>query len=189
MQKRVFLTLALMLSIFKLYAKEKSSHIQPLPLKIGYADMEYILIRLPETKAMQSECATFEKQLNNQIKAGMEDFQQKRQVFEQSYEAMTEAVRNQKELELLQLQKSINQLQLSLPGKVAGKQSNLLEPVYEKVQSAVAQIAKENGYTYVLSNNIGSISMLLYADEKHDISDRVLKKLGIDPNKEEGKKK
>jgi outer membrane protein len=189
MQKRVFLTLALMLSIFKLYAKEKSSHIQPLPLKIGYVNMEHILIRLPETKAMQSECATFEKQLNNQIKAGIEDFQQKRQVFEQSYEAMTEAVRNQKQLELQQLQKSINQLQLALPDKVVGKQSNLLEPVYEKIQSAIAQIAKESGYTYVLGNDIGSIPVLLYADEQHNISDRVLKKLGIDPNKEKDKKK
>ncbi len=189
MQKRFFLTLALMLSLFKLYAKEKSSHIQPPPLKIGYANMEYIFTSLPEAKAMQSECATFEKQLNNQIKAGIEDFQQKRQVFEQSYEAMTEAVRNQKELELQQLQKSLNQLQLALPEKIAGKQSNLLRPVYEKVQSAIAQIAKENGYTHVLSDHIAGIPVLLYADEKHNISDRVLKKLGIDLDKEKDKKK
>ena len=96
MRKRLFLTLALMLSLFKMYAKEKSSHIQPPPLKIGYTNMEYILSCLPETKAIKSEYASFEKQLNKRLEAGVEDLQQKGQAFERGYEAMTEAERNQK---------------------------------------------------------------------------------------------
>ncbi|HAN49662.1 MAG TPA: outer membrane chaperone Skp [Amoebophilaceae bacterium] len=189
MQKKLFLTLALMLSLCKLYAKEKSSHIQPPPLKIGYTSVEYILGFLPETKAIKSEYTSLEKQLKNQLEARVGDFQQKVQAFQQGYEAMTEAVRNQKQLELQKLQGSLEQLQLESQEKLTSKQTNLLKPVYEKITNTIAQVAKENGYTHVLDNNVGGIPILLYADAEHDISDLVLKKLGIDPDKPEGKKK
>jgi outer membrane protein len=189
MKKKLCLTLALLLSLFNLYAKEKPSHIRPLPLKIGYADMEYIFDALPEKKTIESEYTSFEKQLNNQLKAGIEDLQQKAKTLEQGYETMTEAVRNQQELELQQLHRKFQQLQLELQEKLASKQSNLLKPVYEKIQSTIAQVAKDKDYTYVLSANAGGMSMLLYANEENNISDWVLQKLGIDLDKTEGKKK
>ena len=39
MQKRLFLTLSLMLSLVNLYAKEKSQGTHSQPLKIGYANV------------------------------------------------------------------------------------------------------------------------------------------------------
>jgi outer membrane protein len=56
-----------------------------------------------------------------------------------------------------------------------------MEPVYKKVGKAIEDVAKENGYTFVLNQQIGGLDVILYGDEKNDVSDLVLKKLGVTP--------
>ena len=187
MQKKMFLTLILTALLFSAEAQEALPPTQPSPLKIGYTNVEYILSFLPETKKIESEYVSFENQLKNQLAAKLEEFQQKVQTVQQGLEAMTEAVRNQKQLELQQLQKNFEQLQLDAQEKLANKHSSLLKPVYEKIQSKIEEVAKENGYTHVFNAKTGGIPVLLYASEEHNISDQVLKKLGVSPDK--GKKK
>jgi outer membrane protein len=184
MQKKIFLMLAFVLSIFKLYAKEKS----PAPLKIGYADVEYILGFLPESKTIESEYASFEKQLQKQLEPRIREFQQKVKAFQQGQEAMTEAVRNKKTLELQQLQGTLEQLQLGVQENLTSKRISLIKPIYDKIAHATKQVAKRSGYTHVLNASVGDFSILLYADESDNISDRVLKELGIDPVKAKNKK-
>jgi outer membrane protein len=54
------------------------------------------------------------------------------------------------------------------------KQNELLKPYYAKAKKAIEQVAKEKGYTHVLSSDI-----FLVAPETDDISLLVLAKLGI----------
>jgi outer membrane protein len=54
------------------------------------------------------------------------------------------------------------------------KQSELLKPYYAKAKKAIEQVAKEKGYTHVLSSDI-----FLVAPDVDDISLLVLTKLGI----------
>jgi outer membrane protein len=188
MKKKILLTLALLLSTAQLYAKEKSISAQPVSVKIGYASMDYIFEFLPETKTIESECKSFERQLKKQLEAKSEEFQQKVKAFQQGYEAMTEAVRNKKQLELRQLHESLEQLQLESQGKLVSKGNELLIPVYAKVKNVIEQVAKRNGYTHILNSGVESFSMLLYVDEKYNISDLVLRELGIDPAEAKSKK-
>jgi outer membrane protein len=183
MQKKIFLTLVLMLTLCQGYAKDKRLSTQPLPVKIGYASMEYIFQFLPEVKAITSEYASFEKQLKNKIAANLAGIQQKLQAFEQGSEAMTEEVRNQKQVELQQLKESFGRLQIESQEKLQNKQINLFEPVYEKINSAISKVVEEDGYTHILNSSVVGMPVLLYVSEEYHISDRVLKKLGIDLDK------
>src|SRR5678815_5344087 len=54
------------------------------------------------------------------------------------------------------------------------KQQELLKPYYAKAKKAIEQVAKEKGYTHVLSSDI-----FLVAPEADDISLLVLAKLNI----------
>ena len=56
-----------------------------------------------------------------------------------------------------------------------------MEPVFKKVGQAIEDVAKENGYTFILTQQIGGLDVILYADEKNDVSNLVLKKLGVTP--------
>ena len=177
MKKKIFFTLILTLSLAKLHAKDKSPSVQPVNVKIGYTVVEAILDFLPEIKIIRSECESFEKQLQKQLDIRARELQQKSQAFEQGYEAMTEETRNKKQLELQRLHKKFQLLYSETEEKFNSKRMSLLEPVHEKVMNAIKQVAEENGFTHIFNTNV-----LIHVDAKHDydISDDVLKKLGID---------
>ena len=55
-----------------------------------------------------------------------------------------------------------------------------MEPVFTRVGKAIEETAKENGFSFIINPQLlqgGDI--LLYSDEKYDISPLVLKKLGV----------
>ena len=155
------------------------------PQKIGHADWEYIFGQLPEYKLIESELKTFETQLQNQLKT-------KRQEIEMKYKAYTalpantpDAIKKDKESELAYLQENIQKFQQEAQASMQKKQSDLVNPVFIKVGKAIEEVALENGYAYIINPQmIGGGDVLLFADEQYNISDFVLKKLGIDLSKE-----
>ena len=56
------------------------------------------------------------------------------------------------------------------------RNNELTQPLYLKIDEAMKTIIAEQGYTQILNT---SANGLAYADEKYDITDAVIKKLGI----------
>jgi outer membrane protein len=64
------------------------------------------------------------------------------------------------------------------------KQSDLVNPIFIKVGKAIEEVALENGYSYIINPQmIGGGDVLLFTDERYNVSNLVLKKLGIDLSK------
>ena len=59
----------------------------------------------------------------------------------------------------------------------------IAEPALDKIQKAIEEVAKENGYNFIINSGQPEVGLhiILYADEKDNISNLVLKKLGIEP--------
>lgn len=149
--------------------------------KIGYADVDYIFSQMPEFKQIQTELKSTETQLRNQIEGKAKEFQTKLADYNANINNMLDAVRANTERELRQLQENLEKLQQDAQTTIQNKQNQLMEPVYKKVGNAIADVAKENGFTFVLNQQIGGLDVILYGDEKMDVSDLVLKKLGVTP--------
>jgi outer membrane protein len=150
------------------------------PLKIGYTSVEYVLSQMPESKQIESQLKTYSGQLENQLKSKYSDYQTKAEAYQKGAAAMTEVVRADKEKELTGLQTSIQEFQRSADQSLQQKQQALLKPALDKLQKTIDQVADENGYTYVL-NSDGASPVLLHGPKDGDISDLVLKKMGITP--------
>jgi outer membrane protein len=150
-------------------------------MKIGYANMEQLLSSLPEMKKVESEFASFDKQLKTHLETQFNDFQKKVEAFRQHYESMPEAERTRKQTELEQLQGTLQKLQQESQEQLANKHNNLLEPLLNQVKKAIQQVAKEQGYAFILNENAGGMPTLLFVDEHHNVSSLVLKKLGVAP--------
>lgn len=58
-----------------------------------------------------------------------------------------------------------------------------MAPIFVKVGKAIEEVAKENGFTYILTPQMigGGGDVILYGDEQYNISKLVLKKMGITP--------
>jgi outer membrane protein len=149
--------------------------------KIGFADVDYIFSQMPEMKQIETELKSTQTQLKNQIDAKSQEFQKKLTDYNQNLNTMLDAVRVNTERELTQLQENLQKLQQDAQNTIQNKQAQLMDPVYKKVGKAIEDVAKENGYTFVLNQQIGGLDVILYGDEKNNVSNLVLKKLGVTP--------
>ena len=87
----------------------------------------------------------------------------------------TKNTKNTKKL-LQELGQAINKLQQTAQNDVAKKTQEVYEPIIEKAKKAIAEVAKDKGYTYVIDASIGG---LLYTQPNDNIIDEVKKKLKI----------
>jgi len=152
------------------------------PQKIGHADWEYIFSQLPEAKQIENELKTHESQLQNQLNAKGNEYKTKAAAYQGMPATTPDAIRKDKENELAQLQESIQKFQQDAQASMQKKQADLMQPIFAKVGKAIEEVAKENGYSYILTPQVvGGGDVILYTDEKNNISNLVLKKLGITP--------
>lgn len=151
--------------------------------KIGYADVDYIFSEMPEAKQIEADLKTLQTQLKTQLDGKIAKFQKELEEYQRALQAgtMPDAVRTNTERELQQQQQNIEKLQQDAQTNVQNKHNQLMDPVYKRVGKAIEETAKDNGYTFILSQQLGGLDVLLYADETADISDLVLKKLGVTP--------
>lgn len=150
--------------------------------KIGYADWEYIFSQLPEFKQIDSELKTHGTQLENQLKAKYADYETKVKAYQGMPATTPDAIRADKERELQGLQESIQKFQQDAQTSLQNKQTALMDPVFKKVGKAIEDVAKENGYAFIMAPQVmNGGDVLLYSDEKYNVSNLVLKKLGITP--------
>ncbi|WP_092742818.1 OmpH family outer membrane protein [Hymenobacter psychrophilus] len=150
------------------------------PLKIGYTSVEYVLSQMPESKQIESQLKDYSTQLKNQLDTKYAEYQSKGEAFQKGAATMPDPVRADKQKELQNLQQSIQEFQQSAETSLQQKQQTLLKPALDKLQQTIDAVATENGFTYVL-NSDGASPVLLHGPKEGDISDLVLKKMGITP--------
>lgn len=152
-------------------------------VKIGWTNVDFILQSLPDFKDIQTklstEMAQYEKLYNEKLTEAqklMEDYQK-------NAATMSEVIRKDKEKVLQNKQQELQELQQNSESALQTKRQELLMPVMDKIQNAINDVAKENGYTYVLNSDagMGTTMVLLVAPENDNITNLVLKKLGITP--------
>ncbi len=151
------------------------------PLKIGYTDVQYVLSQMTESKQIESELKTYNDQLGAQLKSKSTEFETKVKDYQQKSGTMTDVVKADTEKELQRLQQSIQEFQRTAEQSLQQKQQTLLKPALDKLQKNIDLVADENGFTYVFNSDGGGSPLLLHAPKDGDISDLVLKKMGITP--------
>ncbi len=156
-----------------------SAHAQA-PLKIAYTSVQYVLSQMPESKQIESELKTYSGQLEAQLKSKTTKFQSDVADYQKGAGAMTDIVKADKEKDLSGQQQSIQEFQRNAEQSLQQKQQSLLKPALEKLQKNIDAVAEENGFTYVL-NSDGDSPLLLHGPKDGDISDLILKKMGITP--------
>lgn len=144
--------------------------------KIGYFDVQYVLPQMPEFKTAQSELETFGGQLEKELKRQETEFKQKYDIYIKEGNGLPESVRAAREKELADLQQNIQKFQTDAQRQIQEKESKLLAPIYKKIEDNINVVAKEGNYTYIIR-----IESLLFEKPENNISDTVLKKMGITP--------
>jgi outer membrane protein len=149
--------------------------------KIGYVDTDYVFTQMPEYKQVEAELKSTQTMLKNQIDTKAQEFQKKLADYNANLNTMLDAVRQNTERELRQMQENLDKLQQDAQTTIQNKNQQLMDPVFKKVSKAIEDVAKENQFTLILTTQIGGLDVVLFGDEKLDVSELVLKKMGITP--------
>jgi len=146
--------------------------------KFAYINSQAILGNLPEVKQANANIETFRNQLISLGQKKLESLQKKYQDLDQK-QKRGELSPKQLEVEAQKLkleEDKLNKFDQESQKRILEKSEELLKPIRDKMQKAIDDVAKENGFEFIFDASMGFI---LYADEKTDVSDKVKVKLGI----------
>lgn len=178
MMKKVIFTAVAILFCTGLFAQTP----QPAAQKIGFADWNYIFSQLPEYKQIDNELKTYGGQLENQLKAKYQEYETKVKAFQGLPTTTPEAIKADKQREIAALEENIQKFQADAQTSIQKKQVDLMQPVFSKVGKAIEDVAKEQGFAFIVNPQTqAGDDILLYSDPTFDISNSVLKKLGVTP--------
>ncbi|MEY4987111.1 MAG: hypothetical protein RL567_890 [Bacteroidota bacterium] len=177
MKNKLFLAMSLVFGMAILPAKAQ--------VKIGFINADYILSQMPEAKQVEEDLKNTQKQYETLYQGKVKDFQDKLAVFEKlnADPKTADIIKQDKEKELQNLQTSIQEFQQNSQSSLQKKQAQLLQPLLKKVEENMHAVAAENAYTYVFNYDagMGTAPILLHYPTDANMSDLVLKKMGITP--------
>jgi outer membrane protein len=161
------------------------SYAQNTTQKIGYTNIDYIVANHPKSKQIETQLGTTRTQYQNALQEKYKTYQDKVTAYQKGASQMSEVIRTDREKELQTMQTSIQEFQQNADAELQKKQQELLDPVLQEIDKAVKDVAKENGYTYVVNTDVSPqlTPVLLYVTEDFNITDLVFKKMGITPPK------
>ena len=146
--------------------------------KFGYLNSAEIVATMPEVKQMQSNLEGLQTQLQKKGQLMLTDYQQKEKAAVEKQQKGQLSPMEQETVmkELQDKQQEIMKFEQEMAQKLAAKEQELLKPILDRVNQAIKDVAKEDGYQFIFDTTSGA---LLYADESQDVTSRVKSKLGI----------
>lgn len=155
----------------------KSAHAQ----RFAYVDTKYILEKLPDYKSAQQK-------LDDQAALWQKEIDTKNETLKKMYTKyqaeeflLTADLKKQREDEIVKAEDELKDLQknrFGFNGDLFKKRQELIQPIQDKVFDAVQKIAQTRSYDFIFDKASGGAAML-YTNPQYDVSEEVLKKLGM----------
>jgi len=145
--------------------------------KIGYVNSNDLLEAMPEVKAAESDIVAFRTQKEKLLQEKMTAAQAEYATLSEKQQAgdLTPKQLQEGEASLQKKQQELQQMEASMQQEMLERREQKFQPIFDRVNVAIAEVAQENGFTYVFDAN-GS-GVIVYADESMNITEQVQAKL------------
>jgi len=148
--------------------------------KFGHIDNDQLIQALPEFDTARVQLEKFQKELVNALELMSVEFNNKREAYQKDAANLSEIVKQNKEQELSDLQGRIQEFQQNAQQQLQNKQAELFQPIVTKVDKAVKEVGKENGFIYIFDVSQSKASLLYFDETKStNVTPLVKTKLGI----------
>jgi len=146
--------------------------------KIGHINSEAIFQALPEAQDAQSSLDAMVAQWEAELTKMQSDWKKKLDDYDKKKLILTDDARAEAEKELRGLDQGIvdfRNKKFGPNGELFQKQNEVMKPIQNKLFQVLQEIAQEDGYDYIFDQS-GEI-LLLYANEKNDLTQTVLSRM------------
>ncbi len=152
-----------MLAIFALgFVAAKSTGTKS---KVGYINTNELWAAMPEKSAADEKLKAMETEMVTYLQNEQKTLQQGVVAYQKDSANMSDLVKKQTYNKLVQQQESLQKLPEEANKELIAKQEELYKPIREKMQTAIDQVAAENGYDYIMDAAFGN---LVYSKNKED---------------------
>lgn len=159
--------------------------------RIAYVNSDKILQELPEYLQVKKEIETAVQSWQEEYQRMVKDFQDQSEDYQKKQALLDPKAKADKEKALEDTRKQILDYQTQKfdqrDGEVAKLQKRKFSPIQDRVMEVIRQVAKENGYNFVF-DRVENAAILLYADEKFDLTFKVIDRLKTGSTSETQKK-
>jgi outer membrane protein len=126
-------------------------------LKIGHVDIMKILSELPERDSAQVVMDKETKEIETTFEEMQVIYNKLVDDYTKGLPTYSELLKKAKEDEILDKQKRIQEFEQNATTTLQKRNTELLQPIYEKIIKTIDKVATQNGFTYILDVSKGSI--------------------------------
>jgi outer membrane protein len=146
--------------------------------KFGHINSDELIQTMPEYDSATVTLEKFRKELVNALELMQVELNTKSEAYQKDSKNFSDIVKQTKEQELMDMNKRIQDFQTNAQTQLQNKQSEVFQPIYAKVDKAIKDVGKENGFLYIFDVAKGA---LLYFDETKstNVLSMVKAKLGL----------
>jgi outer membrane protein len=148
--------------------------------KIAFVDTDYILKRIPAYEAAQEQLNTVSKKWQQEVEAAFQEVGALYKTYQTENVFLSPEMKVKKENEIVEKEKQAKLLQqkyFGAEGELFKRREAVIKPIQDDIYSAITALCAEKGYEAIFDKS--SKAGVIFADPKIDISDQVLKQMGI----------
>lgn len=153
--------------------------------RYGFVDTSYILDHVPDYKSAQDQLNEYSAKWQSEIESVYLEIKNLHAKLRKDQVFLSPELRAKKEKEILQKEALAQKLQnkyFGQEGDLYKKRQDLVRPIQDDIYDAIKEIAKAGNYGMIIDKANGPT--IIYSNNKFDLSDKVLYKLGIRVNKQ-----
>ena len=154
--------------------------------RVGYIDMDYILKNVPQYQLASELLDQKAGEWKIEIEQEKERIEDLKRELDRERPLLTQKLIEDREDEIKfeeQQLRAYQQKRFGPQGDLIQQQLNLVRPVQDQVFNAVQEIAEARNYDFIFDKSSEPIT--LYAEEQHDLSDMVLRRIELASNRRE----
>jgi outer membrane protein len=170
--KKILISLIVLLVLFGTGALAQTQ-------KIGYVNSSKIFQEYPEALEAQKKIDAIGRPLQDSLDAMQRELQARYEDYQKKESMMNDAAKRAEQQRLVDMERRANEYRLEKfgqDGELARQTEKIINPVREKIKAAIAQVAKEEKYSFVFDKT-DQIQVLLYGDPNQDITFKVIDRL------------
>lgn len=170
--KNVVLLAGLLLSLFSSSALSAQ--------KMGYMNSLSVLSQMPDVAKADTMVMLLRDSLLAEGEARAKALEEKYvKYMDEINQGTVPPVEVQKrEAEIKKEQEGLQQYEQEITGLLSAKRESYYGPILEKLQKAIDEVGKENGYQFIF--DVSSMNIIVFAEESEDVTALVKAKLGIE---------
>ncbi|MBC8019058.1 MAG: OmpH family outer membrane protein [Verrucomicrobia bacterium] len=140
-------------------------------VKLGYIDMQRALNSSDAGKEAKEQLAARVKKYQDEINIKQEEIKKLKDDLEKQGMLLSESARASKEKDYQQRLKEFQRFTKDAQDELQGKDEEFTRKILEGMEKVIQEFGRKNGYSFIFVKNEG----MLFADDKADVTEEVLK--------------